>query len=351
MERMLVVIFGDQSRAYEGTRALKELDSEGSISVHAQAVVTKHPNGTISIKQAGDEFPVRTVGGTAIGSLIGLLGGPIGFSVGAAAGTIVGALADVHRSGVNESFLGEVSAKLKYGEWAIVSDISEEWMTPVDDRMEALGGEVFRADREYVEGEQRARDVAALRAEIAQLKAERAQARADQRAKLQAKIDKLQEKVQAKLQEAKQGSEQRRKEADAKIEALEKKAAKAKSEAKTKLEARIASIRKELAKSEADSEWLQTFELPAEEEMVSEMEALCQRLPFEEYGKDEERLRSNIERLEKEYERREKVIERIMGYGTGVESEEALRMYPTPVLRKWEADLETYRTRKLQKSR
>jgi uncharacterized membrane protein len=346
MERMLAVIFGDQSEAYEGTRALKELDSEGSISIHAQAVITKHPDGTISIKQAGDEFPIRTVGGTAVGSLIGLLGGPIGFGVGAAAGTLVGALADVYRSGVNEDFLGEVSSLLTPGKWAIVSDISEEWMTPVDNRMETLGGEVFRCDREYVESEQRARDVADLRAGIAQLKAEQAQARADQKAKLQAKIDKLQQKLQAKLQEAKQRSEQQRKEAEAKIEALEKKAAKAKGEAKAALEARIVSIRKELTKSEANVDWLDKFELPTEEDVVSEVQGLYQWLPFEEYAKDMEKLRGVINRLEKEYDRREKVIERIMEYGTGIESEKALRMYPTHLLGKWEARLETFRAAK-----
>ena len=83
--------------------------------------------------------------------------------------------------------------------------------------------------------------------------------------------------------------------------------------------------------------------------MVSEMEALYQGLPFEEYAKDEEKLRENIDRLEKEYDRREKVIERIMEYGTGIESEKALRMYPTPVLGKWEASLETFRAEKLKK--
>jgi len=343
---MLAVIFGDQSKAYEGTRALKELDSEGSISIHAQAVITKNPDGTISMKQAGDEFPVRTVGGTAVGSLIGLLGGPIGFGVGAAAGTLVGALADVYRSGVNEDFLGEVSSLLTPGKWAIVSDISEEWMTPVDDRMETMGGEVFRCDREYVESEQRARDVADLRAEIAQLKAEQAQARADQKAKLQAKIDKLQQKLQAKLQETKQRSEQQRKEAEAKIEALEKKAAKAKGEAKAALEARIVSIRKELTKSEANVNWLEKFELPTEEDVVSEVQGLYQALPFEEYAKDTEKLTRVVDRLEKEYDRREKVIERIMEYGTGIESEKALRMYPTHLLGKWEARLETFRAAK-----
>jgi uncharacterized membrane protein len=346
MERMLAVIFGDQSKAYEGTRALKELDSEGSISIHAQAVITKNPDGTISIKQAGDEFPLRTVGGTAVGSLIGLLGGPIGFGVGAAAGTLVGALADVHRAGVNEDFLGEVSSLLTPGKWAVVSDISEEWMTPVDNRMETLGGEVFRCGREYVENEQRARDVADLRADIAQLKAEQAQARADQKAKLQAKIDKSQQKLQAKLQEAKQRSEQQRKEAEAKIEALEKKAAKAKGEAKAAFEARIVSIRKELTKSEANVNWLEKFELPTEEDVVSEVQGLYQALPFEEYAKDMEKLTRVVDRLEKEYDRREKVIERIMEYGTGIESEKALRMYPTHLLGKWEARLETFRAAK-----
>jgi chromosome segregation ATPase len=182
------------------------------------------------------------------------------------------------------------------------------------------------------------------------LKAEQAQARADQKAKLQARIDKLQEKVHAKLLEGRQRSEQQRKEAEAKIQALEKKATKAAGEKKAKLEARIASIRKEIAKSEAHTEWLQTFELPEEEEMVSEMEALYQALPYEEYGKDRDKLTANIERLEKAYDRREKVIERIVEYGTGIESEKALRMYPTPTLIKWETSLETFRASKLKPS-
>jgi hypothetical protein len=63
-----------------------------------------------------------------------------------------------------------------------------------------------------------------------------------------------------------------------------------------------------------------------------------------------EKLRRVVDGLEKEYDRREKVIDRIMEYGTGIESEKALRMYPTPVLRKWEASLETYRAGKLKTS-
>jgi len=75
-------------------------------------------------------------------------------------------------------------------------------------------------------------------------------------------------------------------------------------------------------------------------EMESEMETLERWLPFKEYTKDEKILRQHIERLEKEYDEREKVISRIMGYGTGLESEKALRMYSTRVLEQWEASLE-----------
>jgi hypothetical protein len=93
----------------------------------------------------------------------------------------------------------------------------------------------------------------------------------------------------------------------------------------------------------------QMEDLPLEEEMVNQEEALEGALPFEEYGKDSAKLRDQMDRLAKEYDEREKVIDRIMEYGTGIESEKALRMYTTPVLRKWEESLESYRASKLKK--
>ena len=64
MERMLVVVFENELKAYDGSKALKTLDSEGSISVHAEAVIKKNDDGTITVKQESDDFPLRTVGGT-----------------------------------------------------------------------------------------------------------------------------------------------------------------------------------------------------------------------------------------------------------------------------------------------
>jgi uncharacterized membrane protein len=87
MERMLVVVLNDEAKAYEASRALNQLDREGSITVHAESVITKNTDGTVTVKEADGDFPIRTVGGTAIGSLIGLLGGPAGLAAGALAGT------------------------------------------------------------------------------------------------------------------------------------------------------------------------------------------------------------------------------------------------------------------------
>jgi uncharacterized membrane protein len=163
MEKMLVVVFDNETKAYEGSRALNQLDFEGTITIHAKAVISKNSDGTVSVKRGEDDFPVRTVSGTAIGSLIGLLGGPVGLGIGAVAGALAGSIGDLYVAGVNADFLDNVSALLTPGKCAVVADVSEEWVTPVDSRMEAAGGVVFRSLRTTVEDDQRARDVAELK--------------------------------------------------------------------------------------------------------------------------------------------------------------------------------------------
>jgi uncharacterized membrane protein len=251
MERMLVVVLNDESKAYEASRALNQLDAEGSITVHGESVISKNNDGTVTEHEADGDFPIRTVGGTAIGSLVGLLGGPVGVGLGALAGTAAGGLSDLFVAGVDSDFVDEVSDVLTPGKHAVVADISEEWVTPVDTRMEALGGVVFRTTRKSFEDDQRARDIAELKAETEQLKAEHAQAKADRKAKLQTKIDDLRGKLQQKLEQAKERSEQIKSETDAKVQALQKKAAKAQGDAKTAINARASQIREQYEKSAA----------------------------------------------------------------------------------------------------
>jgi DNA anti-recombination protein RmuC len=129
--------------------------------------------------------------------------------------------------------------------------------------MEALGGTVFRIARSDVEHKQYAREVAAIKSDIAQLKAERAKSRAEHQARLQTKIDKLEKKLDAKLEQAKQRSEQQEKEAKARVKALEKKAAESKGEAKAAIEKRIADMNERLKKSSEDfDKWYNQMDAP-----------------------------------------------------------------------------------------
>ncbi|MGA2841551.1 MAG: hypothetical protein ABSG18_15475 [Steroidobacteraceae bacterium] len=45
---------------------------------------------------------------------------------------------------VDTDFLTDVATALTPGKYAVVADVDEDWVTPVDTRMEAVGGVVFR---------------------------------------------------------------------------------------------------------------------------------------------------------------------------------------------------------------
>jgi len=231
MDRMLVVVFDGEGKAYEGKRALLQLDSEGSISVYGYAVVAKNADGTSTVKQGDDVGPLGTLAGTTLGSLIGALFGPVGLAIGATAGFTGGASADLYNSGVGDDFIDDVSKVLLPSRVALVAEIEEDWTTPVDTRMEAIGGLVFRRALSEVKHQVHDENVSSMKADMAQFKAEQAQAHADRKGKLQEKINQLDSKIQAQLQGAKDRRAASEREAQVKAKVLEVKAATAEANA------------------------------------------------------------------------------------------------------------------------
>jgi len=231
MDRILVVIFPNESKAYEGRTALQQLNSEGSITVYAYAVVAKNADGTATVKQGDDVGPIGTLMGTSLGSLIGVLGGPVGVAAGAAAGMAAGSTIDLNNVRVGSDFIDDVQKFLVPPYVALVAEIDEEWTTPVDTRMEAIGGNVFRRALSDVEDQVDNEDIAAMKADLEQLKAERAKAQADRKAKLEEKINQLDSKIQAQLELAKERHEAAKRKAQAKAQALKARADAARSKA------------------------------------------------------------------------------------------------------------------------
>jgi len=231
MDRMLVVIFPNETKAYEGKKALQELDSEGSISVYAYAVLAKNADGTATVKQGDDVGPIGTLIGTSLGGLIGVLGGPVGVAAGAAAGMAAGSAIDLNNTRVGADFIDDVQKFLVPPNVALVAEVDEEWTTPVDTRMEAIGGNVFRRALSQVEDTADDEDIAAMKADLAQLKAEHAKAQADRKSKMQDKINQLDSKIQSQLERAKERREASQRKAQAKVQALKAKADAAKKKA------------------------------------------------------------------------------------------------------------------------
>lgn len=225
VDRMLVVVFDTEPKAYEGKKTLLELENEGSIVVFAHAVIGKNAAGNVTVKQSDEPGPLGTLVGTSLGSLIGLLGGPAGVAIGAATGLIAGTIADLNNARVGDDFVDDVAKKLTPGKYAVIAEIQENWTTPVDTRMEAIGGTVFRRALSEVEDTVAEKDIAAMKADIAQLEAEQAKSRADRKAKLQEKINELNSKVQARVEKANDRRHAAEQRAKVKVEILKAKVA------------------------------------------------------------------------------------------------------------------------------
>src|SRR6516164_3744343 len=172
MDRMLVVVFDNENKAYEGKKALQKLDGEGSISVYAYAVLAKNADGTATVKQGDDVGPIGTLLGTTFGSLIGVLGGPAGMAVGAAAGMAAGSTVDLNNVRVGSDFIDDVQKVLAPKKVALIAEIDEDWTTPVDTRMEAIGGAVYRRAVSEVKHQVHEENVNSMKADMAQFKAE-----------------------------------------------------------------------------------------------------------------------------------------------------------------------------------
>jgi uncharacterized membrane protein len=212
------------------------------ITLYSGAVVAKEASGKLSVREGG-EVPEGTFFGLLTGSLIGILGGPIGLAVGASTGTLIGAAFDLTRAGISDDFLEEMSTYLLPGKAAVITELDEEWQAPIDTRMEALGGHVFRRNRIAVEDAYYEKQIAADREELAALEAELKKASAERKARLEARIEDTRHKLRDKQDQVKACIESMKREGDAKIESLQQQLTTARDEQKQRLEKRLAEVR------------------------------------------------------------------------------------------------------------
>lgn len=144
MHRMLAVVFEDENKANEGKEALLQLEREGSISIYHYLLVSKAADGATILKSVDEHCPFnafasasRTASQTSANAT----------AVAQAAGDMQASVMREPRSALmDEAFVEDVTKVLLPNREALVAEIEEEFPIPLDSRMEALGGIVFRWD-------------------------------------------------------------------------------------------------------------------------------------------------------------------------------------------------------------
>lgn len=242
MNKMLVAVFESETDAYKGLSALKDLHEEGSISVYATCVLAKDKEEKVEIKEASEAGPKGFSTGLFAGALLGILGGPLGMAIGAGIGSLSGAVYDMNKSGLDVSYLEEIAHALVPGKVALIADLEESWTVPVDTRLEALGGQIFRRNRSEVIEDQMARESAALNTEWKALQEEMNSAGAEMKENIEKEMDKIKNKMNSLKASAEQSLKSTQEEFEAKVDSIKDQITKAGEKGKAKLEKRKAAL-------------------------------------------------------------------------------------------------------------
>ncbi len=148
MHNYIAAVFNSAGEAYRGLHALWELDDMAEITVHGAAVVHRDELGQIQVDTKETHPVLGTAVGVGIGALLGLLAGPAGAAggaaIGAATGGVVGGALDLSRADTRVQAFDETRFVLAAGQSAVIADVSEDWTSTIDDKLQALGGTVFR---------------------------------------------------------------------------------------------------------------------------------------------------------------------------------------------------------------
>ena len=245
MNKMLVAVFDNENKAFEGLNALKDLHNKADITLYATAVVSKNEKGELRVDNAADEGPIGTATGLLTGSLIGLIGGPVGLAVGAMTGTIAGLIFDVSSDDINTTFVDEVSQALINGKTALIAEIDETWTVPIDTKLEALNGLVFRRLKDEVAEDQLARESEAIATEFRNLEEELKEAREEDKAAIESTMAKLQNKAHATQELVQKKLNETKGQLDAKVNTMQEQMKNARERRKAKMEKRMSEVKHE----------------------------------------------------------------------------------------------------------
>ena len=221
MDKMIVIVFTNETNAFNGLTELKNLHRNGDITLYNEMVISKDDRGEISTKDIKDDGPIGTFMGMSVGALLGMFGGPVGMLAGMSGGALAGMFYDINEADIDIEFVDEVSKKMVPGTVAILADVNEEWTTPIDSKMVESGGVVFRQLRRDVEDNQIEQRINKEQESIEKFKKELQASKDDAKDKINEHINKAKENLVSLSERAKKKEESLKEDMQRKIETLE----------------------------------------------------------------------------------------------------------------------------------
>jgi uncharacterized membrane protein len=158
MSTLIAIAYPDAETAERVRAELVQATKEHLVELQDAVVVEHQPDGKIKLHQAISTTGAGAAGGALWGGLIGLLFlAPLfGMAIGAASGAVAGKMTD---TGVNDSFMKELGAKLQPGSAALIALGSTEARDKLLERISPYGGDVIQTS---LDGEDEERLRAAL---------------------------------------------------------------------------------------------------------------------------------------------------------------------------------------------
>lgn len=195
-DNVIAVSFAQDDDAYDALTKLKELDDQSQIDLRAAAIVIRHADGNLTIKdEVADTSVAGTVGGGILGLLIGILFGPFGVLIGGVTGLLVGSLSDREGEDDTESVLSDLARQTRVDHTSLLAEVGEPSPDVIDAAMSEIGANVVRRAVSDVEAEIAGAEAAQKAARKEARKVLREQRRAKERAEIRAKIASLKAKL------------------------------------------------------------------------------------------------------------------------------------------------------------
>lgn len=251
MSKFVVITLSNEASAYKAVSALNELHNEGSITLYGTAVVRREANGTLTTERRTPAGPVGAGLGAVVGAVIGAFAGPAGAAIGLVTGSAAGGLGGIVHGEVSDEFLEDIMKEMKPGTFAVFAEVSEQWTAPIDTRIEALGGKVFREYRADVVDAMFEKRAEARRDRLAERKAAHAARKAERmETRIEQEIEDVRDKLQRTADKASRRLEATKQELEEKLRILHEQARRAEPVAKKQIDDRISELRKEFGDRE-----------------------------------------------------------------------------------------------------